>query len=112
MTVGANDGVIAGGCRRRQVVRCAWWAWTERGARRLVGFAYPGAGATLYGRPCRWGCAPSGTVTFLFTDIEGSTGLWGAAPDAMQAALERHDAILRAVVDGLGGYIFSTGGME
>jgi len=51
-------------------------------------------------------------VTFLFTDIEGSTGLWGATPDAMQAALERHDAILRAVAHGLGGYTFSTGGME
>ena len=39
--------------------------------------------------------APSGTVTFLFTDIEGSTGLWEAAPQAMRSALERHDAILR-----------------
>jgi len=36
----------------------------------------------------------------------------GATPDAMQAALERHDAILRAVAHGLGGYTFSTGGME
>jgi len=55
--------------------------------------------------------APSGTVTFLFTDIEGSTRLWDAAPDAMRAALERHDPILRSAIEGHGGYVFSTGGM-
>jgi len=38
---------------------------------------------------------PTGTLTFLFSDIEGSTRMWQAAPDAMQAALARHDAILR-----------------
>ena len=38
---------------------------------------------------------PSGTVTFLFTDIEGSTRLWETAREAMRAALERHDAIVR-----------------
>jgi len=54
--------------------------------------------------------APSGTVTFLFTDIEGSTRLWQAAPDAMRLALARHDAIVRAAVDAHGGYVFSTGG--
>src|SRR6266566_685907 len=37
---------------------------------------------------------PTGTVTFLFTDIEGSTRLWEAHPEAMEAALARHDAIL------------------
>ena len=41
---------------------------------------------------------PSGTVTFLFTDIEGSTALWEQAPEAMRAALARHDALLRAAV--------------
>ncbi|MGH9920370.1 MAG: adenylate/guanylate cyclase domain-containing protein, partial [Nitrososphaerales archaeon] len=54
--------------------------------------------------------APSGTVTFLFTDIEGSTSLWEAAPDAMRAALERHDSILRSAIDRHDGYLFSTGG--
>ncbi|HUZ83632.1 MAG TPA: adenylate/guanylate cyclase domain-containing protein, partial [Gaiellales bacterium] len=54
--------------------------------------------------------APSGTVTFLFTDIEGSTGLWEAAPEAMRSALERHDAILRGAVDDFGGHVFATGG--
>jgi class 3 adenylate cyclase len=53
---------------------------------------------------------PSGTVTFLFTDIEGSTSLWETAPEAMATALERHDVVLRSAVDGQGGYVFSTGG--
>ena len=37
------------------------------------------------------GALPSGVVTFLFTDIEGSTRLWEEHPDAMRAALARHD---------------------
>ena len=38
---------------------------------------------------------PSGTVTFLFTDIEGSTKRWEAQPQAMQLAFSRQEAILR-----------------
>ena len=53
---------------------------------------------------------PSGTVTFLFTDIEGSTRLWESAPDAMRAALARHDAVLRDAIEACGGYVFATGG--
>jgi class 3 adenylate cyclase len=53
---------------------------------------------------------PSGTVTFLFTDIEGSTGLWDAHPESMRLALARHDALLRAAVAGHGRTVFSTGG--
>ncbi len=53
---------------------------------------------------------PSGTVTFLFTDVEGSTGLWETAPEHMRAALERHDAILNGSVENHGGHVFSTGG--
>jgi predicted ATPase/class 3 adenylate cyclase len=49
-------------------------------------------------------------VTFLFTDIEGSTRMWQAAPDAMRQGLERHDAIVRGAIDAYGGYVFSTGG--
>src|ERR1700756_3981703 len=56
------------------------------------------------------GHPPSGTVTFLFTDIEGSTGLWESAPEAMRAALERHDALLRSAINAHGGHVFSTGG--
>jgi class 3 adenylate cyclase len=35
---------------------------------------------------------PTGTVTFLFTDIEGSTRLWEEYPKAMPDAVARHDA--------------------
>ena len=41
---------------------------------------------------------PSGTVTFLFTDLEGSTRLWEEHPEAMRPALARHDEILRDAV--------------
>jgi predicted ATPase/class 3 adenylate cyclase len=54
--------------------------------------------------------APSGTVTFLFTDVEGSTRLWESAASAMGTAIERHDELLRSAVEGHGGYVFSTGG--
>ena len=53
---------------------------------------------------------PTGTVTFLFTDIEGSTPLWDAHPDTMGLSLARHDGILRDAIADAGGYIFSTGG--
>ena len=53
---------------------------------------------------------PAGTVTFLFTDIEGSTGLWERQAEAMSAALARHDAIVQQAVDAHGGVIFATGG--
>jgi predicted ATPase/class 3 adenylate cyclase len=53
---------------------------------------------------------PSGTVTLLFTDIEGSTRLWDQHPDAMSAALERHDALMRSAIESSGGYVFKTVG--
>src|SRR5215212_9418118 len=53
---------------------------------------------------------PSGTVTFLFTDIEGSTRRWDAQPHAMKHALARHDAILRESIERHGGYVFKTVG--
>jgi predicted ATPase/class 3 adenylate cyclase len=53
---------------------------------------------------------PTGTVTFLFTDIEGSTRLWERNPEAMQQALARHDEILRDVIEQHGGYDFKTVG--
>jgi predicted ATPase/class 3 adenylate cyclase len=56
------------------------------------------------------GGLPSGTVTFLFTDIEGSTRLWDEHPEMMRLALARHDDILRAVIQRHGGFVFSTGG--
>jgi class 3 adenylate cyclase len=53
---------------------------------------------------------PSGTVTFLFTDIEGSTKMWERSPQAMQAALARHDEVLRRAIEERGGYVFKTVG--
>jgi predicted ATPase/class 3 adenylate cyclase len=54
--------------------------------------------------------SPTGTVTFLFTDIEGSTRLWEENPEAMRVALARHDKILRETIEAHGGYIFKTVG--
>ena len=53
---------------------------------------------------------PTGTVTFLFTDVEGSTRLWEESREAMRFALARHDTILRQAIESKGGYIFATGG--
>jgi predicted ATPase/class 3 adenylate cyclase len=53
---------------------------------------------------------PTGTVTFLFTDIEGSTKLWERDAPAMQGALARHDEILRSAIEQHGGYVFKTVG--
>jgi predicted ATPase/class 3 adenylate cyclase len=53
---------------------------------------------------------PSGTVTFLFTDLEGSTRLWEEHREAMQSALARHDAVLRAAVESHGGHVVKTTG--
>ncbi|MGC4042407.1 MAG: tetratricopeptide repeat protein [Armatimonas sp.] len=49
-------------------------------------------------------------VTFLFTDIEGSTRLWEAHPEAMRVALQRHDLLLRQAIEGNGGTVFKTMG--
>jgi predicted ATPase/class 3 adenylate cyclase len=53
---------------------------------------------------------PTGTVTFLFTDVEGSTRLWESRGAGMQAALERHDTIVRGAIERHHGRIFSLSG--
>ncbi len=53
---------------------------------------------------------PTGTVTFLFTDIEGSTTRWEHHPDAMRTALARHDSLLRQTITGHNGYVFKMVG--
>ncbi len=53
---------------------------------------------------------PTGTVTFLFTDLEGSTRLWEEHPEPMRAALARHDEILREAVEGHRGHVVKTTG--
>ena len=50
------------------------------------------------------------TLTFLFSDIEGSTPLWEAQPDAMSAALAWHDTLVRQAIEGAGGLVFKTAG--
>src|SRR5512134_3842040 len=49
---------------------------------------------------------PSGTVTFLFTDIEGSTKLAQQYPDRWETLRERHHTILRSAMDAYNGYVF------
>ncbi len=51
---------------------------------------------------------PSGTVTFVFTDIEGSTQRWDRDRAAMEAAVRRHDAIMRAAIAAHDGRVFKT----
>jgi predicted ATPase/class 3 adenylate cyclase len=53
---------------------------------------------------------PAGTVTFLFTDIEGSTRLWETVPDAMEVALERHNRLVTEVIGGHGGVVVTSRG--
>jgi predicted ATPase/class 3 adenylate cyclase len=54
--------------------------------------------------------APTGIVTFLFTDIEGSTLRWERDGRAMAEALARHDVVVRAAIAACGGHIFKTVG--
>ena len=53
---------------------------------------------------------PAGTVTFLLTDIEGSTRLWEAVPKAMEVALERHNRLLTGVIEDHGGVVVTSRG--
>ena len=54
--------------------------------------------------------APSGVVTFLFTDVEGSTRRWEADADAMRVALAAHDEVLRRAIEAHGGWLFKHTG--
>src|SRR5580693_5100929 len=53
---------------------------------------------------------PSGTVTLLFTDIEGGIGLWEADPEAMAGASVRHNRIVREQVEVAGGHVVKAVG--
>jgi class 3 adenylate cyclase len=53
---------------------------------------------------------PTGTLTLLFSDIEGSTRLWEQSASSMAIALKRHDEVLRSSIEGSGGYVFKTVG--
>src|SRR6201981_2929096 len=54
--------------------------------------------------------APSGVVTFLFTDVEGSTRRWEADADEMRIALAAHDEVLRGAIEAHGGWLFKHTG--
>jgi predicted ATPase/class 3 adenylate cyclase len=54
--------------------------------------------------------APSGVVTFLFTDVEGSTRRWEADAEGMRAALAAHDEVLRGAIEAHGGWLFKHTG--
>jgi class 3 adenylate cyclase len=53
---------------------------------------------------------PSGTVTFLFTDVEDSTVLWDRSKQAMTEALAHHDRLVTGAIGEWGGYVFASGG--
>ena len=53
---------------------------------------------------------PTGTITFLFTDIEGSTPLWEQHPQAMAEALQVHNTALRQAIESNGGVVYKTVG--
>jgi len=76
--------------------------------RRELGRLAGRAGTTS--RSDRDSAGPSGTVTFMFTDIEGSTALWERFPQSMPEVLARHDAVLRDAIVSRGGHIFTTAG--
>jgi len=80
------------------------------GGRGRISLPTAGPGDTLrIGRAAVSG-VPSGTVTLLFTDVEGSTRLWDAEREAMSPAMRRHDEILREAIEQAGGYVFKTVG--
>ena len=56
------------------------------------------------------GVPPSGVVTFLFTDVEGSTRRWESDADGMRAALAAHDEALRGEIEAHGGFLFKHTG--
>ena len=49
-------------------------------------------------------------VTFLFTDVEGSTRRWEADAEGMRVALAAHDEVLRAAIEAHGGWLFKHTG--
>ncbi len=84
--------------------------WKERKKRKRVSSAKPSASVSDSLPLVSRNAPPTGTVTFLFTDIEGSTKLWQEDPDGMPAALARHDRILRRAVEAGGGYVVKNTG--
>src|SRR5262249_6862695 len=81
-------------------------AWTYCSVTRELRAISPRSaqGLTMAGHP------PSGTVTFLLTDLEGSTRLWERDPMAMKAAMARHDELLEKTIAAHRGFVFARMG--
>src|SRR6478609_2592887 len=86
-------------------VLCAWSASDAR----PVCLVY-WASARRAGKGIRMAELPSGTVTFLFTDVEGSSRLWEDHPEVMDDVLARHDEIVRGAIESHAGYVVKTTG--
>ena len=104
------------GCERSSPTRSDWIRRTNFKVYRAEYFSTIHRCSPTRGRYRATGRAPvpqrdaAVPVTFLFTDIEGSTQLWESAPEIMSRALQRHDHLLRqAIVEG-GGVVFKTVG--
>lgn len=82
-------------------------AETQALYRQVLERGTPARGATSPARADLSGVArPTGTVTFVFTDIEGSTYLWEHQREAMQHAFDRQEALVRAAMAAHGGYVY------
>lgn len=53
---------------------------------------------------------PTGTVTFLFTDVESSTRMWEEHPTATRDAMAEHDRLVREAIESRSGVVFTTAG--
>lgn len=69
----------------------------------LSQYVPPSVARQMIDRGAPGGDLPSGTITFLFTDVVGSTATWEASPKEMSRAMRLHDAIVEAAVQGGGG---------
>src|SRR5262245_59390820 len=102
--------IIAGAAVRRGYLGRAWLQAFLQAARHPAPEPLIARLAGDAPMPTPRSALPSGTVTFLFTDVEGSTRLWEQHPIGMQRALARHDAVLRQAIVDNGGHIFKTVG--
>src|SRR5437660_1692424 len=76
----------------------------------MDGPTHQASGATMPAKRRADSRLPTGTVTFLFTDIEGSTRLWETQRTGMQKSLARHDTLLRQVIERHHGHVVKTTG--
>jgi len=82
---------------------------SESFAGAAAGMAAPAVSSAGPGEPAEVKL-PAGTVTFLLTDIEGSTRLWESVPEAMEVALERHNRLVTGVIEEHGGVVVTSRG--